>query len=314
MTLAVTNLSGPILTAGSMHTSNSAEAEETAIALALTLSTTKVTVSDSQMAIRQYMRGHISDKALKIATWSSPDRPPIPHPVASSPCVTPRTRKCSQCGRALTHRASTPREHSTFASWSNGNLYTFKGVVDTLVVSMIRMTRLAGTVARSPRSTIYSGVPELVLYSKNKDFIKQVRKPGAWEYFLLDPDPKTQKIIVQLASDAAGNIASRLSTKGFASSEYLPKRGTLDAIKALPDIVSAVRGRVEIYLDGGVRQGTDVVKALALGAKAVFIGRPALWGLAYNARLIKGESASATECNVQPPLQCVFERMSEGGA
>ncbi|KAM7296809.1 hydroxyacid oxidase 1 [Ixodes scapularis] len=58
--------------------------------------------------------------------------------------------------------------------------------------------------------------------------------------------------------------------------------GLPSTIEALPDIVSAVRGRVEIYLDGGVRRGTDVVKALALGAKAVFIGRPALWGLAYN--------------------------------
>ncbi|CAN7988857.1 unnamed protein product [Ixodes hexagonus] len=52
-------------------------------------------------------------------------------------------------------------------------------------------------------------------------------------------------------------------------------------IEILPEIVSAVHGRVEVYLDGGVRQGTDVVKALALGAKAVFVGRPALWGLAY---------------------------------
>ncbi|EEC09188.1 glycolate oxidase, putative, partial [Ixodes scapularis] len=62
------------------------------------------------------------------------------------------------------------------------------------------------------------------------------------------------------------------------------KLGTVNPlrIEALPDIVSAVRGRVEIYLDGGVRRVPDVVKALALGAKAVFIGRPALWGLAYN--------------------------------
>jgi len=45
--------------------------------------------------------------------------------------------------------------------------------------------------------------------------------------------------------------------------------------------VRAVQGRVEVYMDGGVRQGTDVLKALAMGAKAVFIGRPVLWGLAY---------------------------------
>ena len=46
----------------------------------------------------------------------------------------------------------------------------------------------------------------------------------------------------------------------------------------------AVQGRVEVYMDGGVRQGTDVLKALAMGAKAVFIGRPVLWGLAYKVR------------------------------
>lgn len=41
-----------------------------------------------------------------------------------------------------------------------------------------------------------------------------------------------------------------------------------------------LEGKIEIYLDGGVRRGTDVFKALALGAKAVFLGRPSLWGLA----------------------------------
>jgi len=48
----------------------------------------------------------------------------------------------------------------------------------------------------------------------------------------------------------------------------------------LPDVVAAVRGRIEVYLDGGIRRGTDVLKALALGAKAVLVGRPILWGLA----------------------------------
>ena len=52
-------------------------------------------------------------------------------------------------------------------------------------------------------------------------------------------------------------------------------------IDALEEVVEAVKGRVEVYLDGGIRQGTDVFKALALGARAVFIGRPVLWGLAY---------------------------------
>ena len=56
--------------------------------------------------------------------------------------------------------------------------------------------------------------------------------------------------------------------------------GVPASIEALPEIVAAVNQRCEIYMDGGIRRGTDVLKALALGARAVLIGRPILWGLA----------------------------------
>ena len=56
--------------------------------------------------------------------------------------------------------------------------------------------------------------------------------------------------------------------------------GAVSAIEALPGVVAAVAGRVPVLLDGGVRRGADVVKALALGAAACLIGRPALWGVA----------------------------------
>jgi 4-hydroxymandelate oxidase len=49
---------------------------------------------------------------------------------------------------------------------------------------------------------------------------------------------------------------------------------------ALPEIVDAVEGRVPVLVDGGIRRGTDVAIALALGADAVLVGRPPLWGLA----------------------------------
>jgi isopentenyl diphosphate isomerase/L-lactate dehydrogenase-like FMN-dependent dehydrogenase len=58
--------------------------------------------------------------------------------------------------------------------------------------------------------------------------------------------------------------------------------GTPATIRMLPSIVSAVGEQVEVLLDGGVRRGGDVVKALALGARAVMIGRAYLWGLAAN--------------------------------
>ncbi|HET7664648.1 MAG TPA: alpha-hydroxy-acid oxidizing protein, partial [Mycobacterium sp.] len=53
-------------------------------------------------------------------------------------------------------------------------------------------------------------------------------------------------------------------------------------IRALPAIAEAVGDDIEILLDGGIRRGSDVVKALALGARAVMIGRASLWGLAAN--------------------------------
>jgi 4-hydroxymandelate oxidase len=51
-------------------------------------------------------------------------------------------------------------------------------------------------------------------------------------------------------------------------------------LRALPEVVDAVGDRTLVLMDGGIRRGTDVVKALALGARAVMLGRPALWGLA----------------------------------
>jgi pre-mycofactocin synthase len=58
--------------------------------------------------------------------------------------------------------------------------------------------------------------------------------------------------------------------------------GTPASIRTLPAVAEAVDGRLEILLDGGIRRGSDVVKALALGARAVMIGRAPLWGLAAN--------------------------------
>ncbi|UCF89857.1 MAG: alpha-hydroxy-acid oxidizing protein, partial [Desulfobacterales bacterium] len=54
------------------------------------------------------------------------------------------------------------------------------------------------------------------------------------------------------------------------------------AIEVLADIVEALDGSIEVIVDGGIRRGTDALKALALGAKAVALGRPILWGLSHN--------------------------------
>ena len=61
--------------------------------------------------------------------------------------------------------------------------------------------------------------------------------------------------------------------------------GAIAPLDALPEIAEAIGGRATIILDGGVRRGTDVLKAIALGADAVAIGRPIYWGLAVGGAL-----------------------------
>jgi 4-hydroxymandelate oxidase len=61
--------------------------------------------------------------------------------------------------------------------------------------------------------------------------------------------------------------------------------GAIASLDALPDIIAAVDGKAEVLLDGGIRRGTDILKALAYGAKAVLIGRPVLWGLAVAGKI-----------------------------
>ena len=81
---------------------------------------------------------------------------------------------------------------------------------------------------------------------------------------------------------------AKLAVKAGADAIWISNHGgrQLDGlsgtIEVLPEIVKAVKGRAEIYLDGGVRRGSDIVKAIALGANACMIGRPYMYGLAAN--------------------------------
>nr|XP_023964738.1 hydroxyacid oxidase 2 isoform X2 [Chrysemys picta bellii] len=79
------------------------------------------------------------------------------------------------------------------------------------------------------------------------------------------------------------DLAVRHGVQGIIVSNHGGRQldGGPATIDALIEIVDTVQDRVEVYLDGGIRTGSDVLKALALGAKCVFLGRPALWGLTY---------------------------------
>jgi isopentenyl diphosphate isomerase/L-lactate dehydrogenase-like FMN-dependent dehydrogenase len=116
-----------------------------------------------------------------------------------------------------------------------------------------------------------SRVTELSPSNMSGDYLERVRKLVSVKFIV--------KGIVT-AEDAmlamqAGADAIVVSNHGGRNEESL--RSTIDC---LPEIVAAVGGRIPVFIDGGIRRGTDIFKALALGATAVGIGRPQAWGLA----------------------------------
>ncbi|KAI8480432.1 Hydroxyacid oxidase 2 [Branchiostoma belcheri] len=87
-----------------------------------------------------------------------------------------------------------------------------------------------------------------------------------------------------MTAEDAGIALDHPGVKGILVSNHGGRQldGVPATVEALPEIVQAVGNKLEVYLDGGVRTGTDALKTLALGARAVFVGRPVIWGLTFN--------------------------------
>jgi isopentenyl diphosphate isomerase/L-lactate dehydrogenase-like FMN-dependent dehydrogenase len=104
-----------------------------------------------------------------------------------------------------------------------------------------------------------------------------------WDYVTeLRERWKVPVIVKGLVTAEDADLACQYGASGVVVSNHGGRQldGTIASLDALPEVVDAVGDRAEVYLDGGVRRGTDVLMALALGARAVLIGRPALYGLA----------------------------------
>lgn len=104
----------------------------------------------------------------------------------------------------------------------------------------------------------------------------------SWDFFdWLRSITKTPLLIKGVLRKDDAEKAVSLGIDGIVVSNHGGRRldGMPASIEMLPDIVEAVKGRAEVYMDGGIRRGTDVLKALALGARGVLVGRPYAWAL-----------------------------------
>jgi isopentenyl diphosphate isomerase/L-lactate dehydrogenase-like FMN-dependent dehydrogenase len=106
----------------------------------------------------------------------------------------------------------------------------------------------------------------------------------SWEHlsFIRDHAPGLPVVVKGILTGEDGELAVEHGADAVIVSNHGGRQ--LDSVAAgldaLPEVVESVDGRVPVLMDGGVRRGTDVLKALALGATAVLIGRPTIWGLA----------------------------------
>ncbi|XP_049545473.1 uncharacterized protein LOC125957090 [Anopheles darlingi] len=141
----------------------------------------------------------------------------------------------------------------------------------------LTMANFVGKAATSVRSQGGSGINEYIA--------EQLDPALSWDDVKwLVSFTKLPVIVKGILTREDALIAANLGVKGiFVSNHGARQVDSVPAsIEALPEIVKAVGDRVEVFLDGGITQGTDVFKALALGARMVFFGRPAVWGLAVD--------------------------------
>ena len=117
------------------------------------------------------------------------------------------------------------------------------------------------------------------------DFAGKVMYPATWREleWLAKRAPMPVMVKGVLRADDAARCAA-CGARAVIVSNHGGRHldGTVTTAAVVGDIARALSGKAEVYVDGGIRRGTDILKALALGARGVLIGRPVIWGLAVN--------------------------------
>lgn len=143
-------------------------------------------------------------------------------------------------------------------------------------------------IGRDPRSALMGNlVPELgdaPTARKGFDFFRANRSRSVgWEDLKRLRDHWRGPMVVKgIVTGVEARRAIELGADAVVVSNHGGRNldGTLPTIEALPEVVAAVAGRIPVFIDSGIRRGSDIVKALALGARAAFVGRPIAFALA----------------------------------
>lgn len=110
-------------------------------------------------------------------------------------------------------------------------------------------------------------------------------RSATWDYLeWLASETSLPLVLKGIMTGEEGKLCAEYGAKAVIVSNHGARQldTTFATIEVLPEVVDAVDGGIEVYMDGGIRRGSDIVKALALGARAVLIGRPLFWGLAVD--------------------------------
>ncbi|XP_022091121.1 hydroxyacid oxidase 1-like [Acanthaster planci] len=277
------------------------------------------TLRDNPLAFQRY---RLRPRCLRDVSQRDTSTSILGHRLAFPVGVSPTAAHCfaHKDGEVATARGvSSVGSAMILSMWSNRTLEDVAASVppDTPLLLQLTILRDRSRVEAAIRRAEAAGfkalvvtVDEPMLGKRNYDNGKEVDLTGIKFPQVLRSDEQFSRDQIQFSDSRTWNDILRLKEltslpfvlKGILTAEdaveavrhgaagiLVSNHGgrQLDGVPAtidvLAEIVNAVRGSgVEVYLDGGVRKGTDVLKALALGARAVFIGRPALWGLAYD--------------------------------